>query len=96
MKKLECLLFFCLIATQFFAQTTIKSRVVNAQNTEGIAYAAVGLVKENIGISTDENGYFELISNEKDDSLMISCVGYLVVKISVSNLKLNYSLQLSS
>ena len=86
MKKNKYLLFFCLIATQIFSQNTIKSRVVNAQNTEGVAYAAVGLVKENIGISTDENGYFELISNINDDSLMVSCVGYLAVKISVSNL----------
>ena len=43
-EKIKISLIFCLTATQIFAQNTIKSRVVNAQNTEGVAYAAAGLV----------------------------------------------------
>lgn len=44
-------------------------------------------MKENIGTNADENGSFQIVSNniKKNDTLIISCIGYQTLKIPVVN-----------
>ena len=67
-------------------QTIYKGSLHNNRTNEIIPYASVGLMKENIGTNADENGNFELKSfmSFPDDTLIISCLGYQVLKIKVS------------
>ena len=77
MKQTFNTLILCLLATTLFSQSmTLKGIVKNSQNNEPIPYAAVGLMKANKGISTDENGRFELEDVEINDTLIVSCVGF--------------------
>ncbi len=68
-----------------FSQTSFRGTVVDKKTKSGISYATVGLMKENIGTNTDEKGNFILFSKNKilHDSLIISCVGYEALKVSV-------------
>ena len=63
-------------ATLFSQSRALKGIVKNSQNNEPIPYAAVGLMKANKGISTNENGKFELEDVDMNDTLIVSCVGF--------------------
>lgn len=54
---------------------------------EPIPYAAVGIVAKNIGVATTDEGQFHLVltSNERNDILEVSSIGYETFKISVQD-----------
>jgi hypothetical protein len=87
MKKYQLIIFTCFLGFNLLSQNTLKTRIINATNNEPIAYAAVGLLKENIGISSDDNGDFELTYSNVEDTLIVSCVGFSTLYIKVSNVK---------
>lgn len=82
-------LFVCMFLPLFtIGQTTYTGIVINKKDSSRVPYATVGLIKENIGINADENGNFILSSGkpQPNDSLVISCVGFVTQKISIANI----------
>ena len=71
-----------------FGQISITGKVINKQTKESIAFATVGLVKENIGTNALEDGSFQLNSIKPiiNDTLIISCLGFVRVKLPTVNL----------
>lgn len=72
------------VAIPSFART-----VVSASTGEPIIYASVGVINKNIGTVTDTLGNFVLkIPNENiNDSIRISCVGYVAKTFAVKDIK---------
>lgn len=87
MKPLLIFITVSLISFLSFSQKTFTGIVSDENGTFKISYATVGLIKENIGINADENGYFSLRSlNPKlNDTLIISSVGFKTQKIAITN-----------
>lgn len=86
MKLLFLLFFPCCIQ----AQSYYDGEVVDTKNNQKIAYATIGLIKENTGINADEQGRFQLVSKKiKQDTLIISSVGYETLKIAVDQLPID-------
>lgn len=64
---------------------TLKGRVEDATTGTPIAYVNVGIVGKEVGTVSDEQGYFELITNSgmAEDTLIISIIGYDYLALSV-------------
>ena len=71
-------------------QTNYKGAIINKRTQEKIPFATVGLMKENIGTNAGEDGFFNLTSNNKknNDTLIISCIGYEILKLPAEQLTL--------
>lgn len=84
---MKCL-FFIFIPFFASAQNFYEGIVVNKTTKEPVPYASVSLIKGRVGINADQNGYFKLENSniELNDSLMISCMGFLPIKIQVGAL----------
>lgn len=77
MKKLTLLMFFTLIGTFMFAQTTITGKIVDAKNGTPIPGANVKVVGKSIGTTADFDGNFNLtMSLAAPFSLEFSIIGY--------------------
>jgi len=62
---------------EVFAQvTTIRGKVTDAETADAVPFANVMFKGTNIGAVTDFEGFFQLSTNEKLDSLTVSYVGY--------------------
>ncbi len=48
-----------------FGQTNYRGTVKDKKNNKAISFATIGLMKVNIGTTSDENGKFELKSFKK-------------------------------
>lgn len=59
-----------------FAQYTIKGKVTDAQTGDPIPFASVLLQNTAVGISTDFEGNFTIVSRMLADSLQVSYLGY--------------------
>ena len=80
--RLLLLLFFPLIT---IGQKNCEGFIVDKITGNRIPYATVGLIKENKGVSADEQGVFSINSSfPKIDSLRISSVGYKTQVLPVS------------
>lgn len=89
------ILFFFLFPILTYGQPIYTGKVINNKTKEKIPYAAVGFLKKNIGVNADEKGYFELtIDINTQDTLLISCVGYISLKIPVNKLPTDSLFQL--
>lgn len=79
---------FLLFPLMSLAQKTYRGAVANSRTNAPIAYAAIGLMNGNTGTTADEKGIFELkpVNSFHDDTLIVTCLGYNVLKINVSNL----------
>jgi hypothetical protein len=79
------------------AQTSYKGTVINKKSKETIPYATVGLIKENTGINADEEGKFILksLNPQKNDTLIISSIGYELRKIPLEINKTEYIIGLN-
>ena len=68
-----------------FGQSSISGKVVNSKTKLAIPFATVGLLKENIGTNSSEEGYFQLTSNKLvlTDTLILSSVGFKTLKLPV-------------
>ena len=70
------------------AQTVISGKLTNEKN-EAIPYASVGSIKQNTGVLSDENGFFnlELASYTETDSIKLFAIGYKERNISILEIK---------
>jgi len=79
--KILLLLLFPFIS---FGQVFYSGVIVNKETKQGIPFATVGLIKQNIGTNADEGGHFKFNSNSsKLDTFIVSSVGYETSKIPV-------------
>lgn len=78
-------------------QKTYQGNIINKKSKESIPYTTVGLIKENTGITSDEKGRFVLTSlnPDKNDTLIISSIGYEIQKIPLEINKDNYIIELN-
>ncbi len=84
------LLLFC-SEYGFSQDQTIKGKVVDAKTKLPIPYAAIGIVGENVGTVSDEDGLFQLAipSQFADDSLTFSEVVHERKRLSIAYLLKN-------
>ncbi len=71
----------------------LQARLVNAENGEAVPYAHILLKYELSGITSNDNGYFDLNSPE-NDSLLISSIGYEKLHLSVMDLRTDSTLNI--
>lgn len=84
---MKALLLFLYIPILTVAQTNFHGTIINKSTKQIVPFASVGLMNENIGINADENGSFQLVSNniKNNDTLIISCIGFQTLKIPAEN-----------
>lgn len=82
-----CLFFSLLLPFISYAQNSFEGIIVNKTTKVPIPYASIFLLKGKTGVNADENGLFKLdISNRQvDDSLIVNCMGYALLKFPVQN-----------
>ena len=79
-----------LFATILSAQTQNIKGVVTDQDNNPLYLANVVLLNSNIGVTTNENGGFNLIAEfDSGDKIIISYVGYKSTTLEIANLNLN-------
>lgn len=74
------LLLNCLTISAFAQMYTIKGRVLDADTKEGLPFSDVYFVGTTIGVSTDENGNYEIHALVLPDTLAASALGYDILK----------------
>ena len=91
MSKLSYYVFIilCFLTNQFLSSQNnilVEGKVVD-QNDFEIPFAAVGIIKKNIGTTSSGEGTFSFVItvNELDDFLEISSIGFETFKINVRN-----------
>lgn len=69
-------------------QIIYKAKIISSTTKQSVPYATVALLRANIGVNADENGQFMLrVTNDiVGDTLIVSCVGYELLKIPARNL----------
>ena len=73
------------------AQLTNVNGVVKSESGT-LGYASVSLLNSENGVISDVNGYFEIeIDLSKDNNLLISYIGHVSKKISLTNKNLNFN-----
>lgn len=80
-------LFLCLILPlSGYAQTTYQGTVSDAGSQLPVAFATVGLIKENTGTTTGEDGHFNLTTSKPQpgDTLLFTALGYQPQKIATA------------
>ena len=87
MKKIILLFFLC-FSFYLYSQSRIvvEGSVIDEYELE-IPFAAVGIIKKNIGVTSTEDGTFSFIvsNNELDDLLEISSIGFETYKIKIKD-----------
>jgi outer membrane receptor protein involved in Fe transport len=77
MRKLTLLMFFTLIGTFLFAQTSITGKIVDAKNGTPIPGANVKVVGKSMGTTADFDGNYNLtVSLDAPFSIEFSIIGY--------------------
>lgn len=77
------------------SQIIYKGTVINSTTRKPVAYATVGLLKENAGINANEDGVFSLsLGKYVTDTLIISCAGYETKKFPIDNLPPDYRFEI--
>lgn len=79
-----------LLSISLFAQTNICEGVLQSKNTNHkIAYANIGIINQNLGTVTNQNGEFSLTIDERFDNsdIKISSIGFVPTIIKVSEFK---------
>lgn len=79
---------FVFVSKTSFGQLLIEGVLYNKSTEEPIPFATVGIIKLNIGTSSNADGSFTLWLNKenKDEYLLISAIGYHPQRISVASL----------
>ncbi len=90
--------FFSLLFISFAAAAqplTISGTVVDGHTKEPVAYASVYFAGSGYGMSTDSAGQFTLtVRDFKDDSLVVSFIGFALYKIPITHLQNNKPLNI--
>lgn len=70
------------------AQSVLSGWVVDAKTKQPVAFATVGLIRANSGVTASETGAFKIDSEQplQHDTLVVSCVGYQTKKIALKDL----------
>jgi len=85
-----------LLPSLSIAQKTFKGRIADAQTRSPLAYATIGLTKQNTGVNAKQDGSFILHSKwAPEDTLIVSCVGYNTLRLPIAELDSNVDLALS-
>ena len=83
--------FFLILPFIINAQLTNVNGVVKSESGT-LGYASVSLLNSENGVIADGNGYFEIeIDLSKDNTLLISYIGHVSKKISLTNKNLNFN-----
>jgi len=83
--------FFLILPFIINAQLTNVNGVVKSESGS-LGYASVSLLNSENGVIADGNGYFEIeIDLSKDNNLLISYIGHVSKKISLTNKSLNFN-----
>ncbi len=83
--------FFLILPFIINAQLTNVNGVVKSESGT-LGYASVSLLNSENGVIADGNGYFEIeIDLSKDNNLLISYIGHVSKKISLTNKNLNFN-----
>jgi len=83
--------FFLILPLIINAQLTNVNGVVKSESGT-LGYASVSLLNSENGVIADGNGYFEIeIDLSKDNNLLISYIGHVSKKISLTNKNLNFN-----
>ena len=83
--------FFLILPFIINAQLTNVNGVVKSESGT-LGYASVSLLNSENGVISDVNGYFEIeIDLSKDNNLLISYIGHVSKKISLTNKNLNFN-----
>ena len=83
--------FFLILPFIINAQLTNVNGVVKSESGT-LGYASVSLLNSENGVIADVNGYFEIeIDLSKDNNLLISYIGHVSKKISLTNKNLNFN-----
>jgi len=82
--KINIIFLLLLIPGVLFCQTR-SGRILSSLDNKGIPWVNIGITGKNIGTVTDEDGNFILNVPEefKDDSVMISAIGYVAKTVHV-------------
>ncbi len=71
---LVCLLFVVSVAT---AQTTISGKVIDAKTQEPMPFVSVIIAGTNTGTTTDFDGFYQMSTQGKADSIIAVYIGYI-------------------
>ena len=87
------LIFFASVS---IAQTfSLSGTVIDGHTKEPVSYASVYFAGSGIGKTTDSSGKFSFnLSNFKDDTLLVSFIGFEIYKIPVTRLQHNNTLNI--
>jgi outer membrane receptor for ferrienterochelin and colicins len=75
-----------------FLPIFINAQIVNVQgsinsNDGPLEFATISIVDSDYGVTSNENGYFEIqVDSSKDNYLLVSYLGYISKKISLKNI----------
>ena len=81
-------IFLLFISLSISAQ--IKGVVLDSISQKPIPYASIWIENENIGVTSEENGAFEINANDKNKTLLFSAMGYEKKKVKASNAMMVY------
>ncbi len=66
-----------LISFAVFSQTIVRGKITDAESGEALPYITVYLTGTNVGTSTNFEGFYELKTDKKGDSIVAKSVGYI-------------------
>ncbi len=88
--KLVLILFFVVLSSTVFSQNKFAGRIKDAKSGEPLAFVNIIYNSQNLGTTTDLDGYFTIPSYDKIEFLKISYLGYLgknIAKAEIGNVK---------
>ncbi|NUM31355.1 MAG: carboxypeptidase-like regulatory domain-containing protein [Bacteroidetes bacterium] len=99
-KSIRTLLFLLCVCTKVLAQHTIvKGKITDAESGEALPFITVFFKNTNIGTSTDFEGFYELKTTQKTDSISAKSIGYITASKKIIQGKvqeINFALQPNS
>lgn len=99
MKKIVKFLFMFLVFVMYSisisAQKIYTGHVINKNTKQPVSYATIAFLKINKGTNANEIGYFTIdVNGNENDTLAVSSIGYNTLKMPVSSLHYNISIEL--
>ena len=85
---------FSILAILYFSffvsfSQNFSGQIIDVESGKPIPYVNIGIIGKTVGTASDANGFFkiELINKFDNDTLGISCIGYVSKKYQIRNLK---------
>jgi len=84
---MRILIFILFLPFGIHAQVILSGKIVENSSGKVIPFATIGLIKQNTGTNANEQGEFTISCKQPElDSLIISCIGYITIRLPVKNL----------